>query len=98
MFKAVAVNNQFELKYVFVVLQEMTSGEKNIIKDLGKCDFTDVFEHFQRKSEERKGRSKEEKQVNCQVLLFFTSTGGQTVLCRVFQKKSLCKVVDFKLI
>jgi len=42
--------------------KEMTLDEKKMIKDLQECDFKDVFEHFQLKSEERKARSKEEKQ------------------------------------
>lgn len=42
--------------------REMTSAEAKLIQDLGECNFQDVFEHFQRKSEERKNRSKQEKQ------------------------------------
>nr|XP_039265207.1 DNA topoisomerase I, mitochondrial-like [Styela clava] len=40
----------------------MTSKEKEIITDLGKCDFRATNEYFKMKSEERKARSKEEKQ------------------------------------
>lgn len=42
--------------------KEMTVEEQELIRDLGECNFQDVFEHFQRKSEERKARSKEQKQ------------------------------------
>lgn len=41
--------------------KEMTAKEAKVIKDLGKCDFSDVFNYFQAKSEERKSRTKEEK-------------------------------------
>ena len=39
----------------------MTGKEKDIIKDLSKCDFSEINEHFKKLSEERKARSKEEK-------------------------------------
>lgn len=39
----------------------MTREEKEKIKDLKKCDFTQVYEYFKKKSEERKAMSKEEK-------------------------------------
>ncbi len=41
--------------------REMTSEEKSVIRDLGKCDFSQINEHFKKVSEERKSRSKEEK-------------------------------------
>nr|SVE91634.1 EOG090X0296 [Daphnia sinensis] len=40
----------------------MTHSEKEIITDLKKCDFTDMLTYFKAKSEERKNRTKEEKQ------------------------------------
>lgn len=42
----------------------MTETEKKTITDLSKCDFNAVNEYFKRKSEERKARSKQEKQVH----------------------------------
>merc|ERR1712212_1250738 len=39
----------------------MTDNEKEIIRDLHKCDFSEINEHFKKLSEERKNRSKEEK-------------------------------------
>merc|ERR1719211_407175 len=39
----------------------MTEKEKEIIRDLSKCDFSEIDAHFKKKSEERKNRSKEEK-------------------------------------
>merc|ERR1719427_1706871 len=39
----------------------MTPEEKEIIRDLSKCDFSEIDAHFKKKSEERKARSKEEK-------------------------------------
>merc|ERR1711962_854606 len=39
----------------------MTDKEKEIIRDLHKCDFSEINEHFKKLSEERKNRSKEEK-------------------------------------
>eukprot|EP00092_Neocalanus_flemingeri_P041140 GFUD01044798.1.p1 GENE.GFUD01044798.1~~GFUD01044798.1.p1 ORF type:complete len:950 (-),score=387.86 GFUD01044798.1:592-3441(-) len=39
----------------------MTEKEKDIIRDLSKCDFSEINEHFKKLSEERKSRSKEEK-------------------------------------
>lgn len=42
--------------------KEMTDEEKKKIKDLKKCDFTKVLEHFDNVREKRKNRSKEEKQ------------------------------------
>lgn len=41
----------------------MTSKEKDLIKDLKKCNFKELAEYFKLKSEERKNRSKEEKKV-----------------------------------
>merc|ERR1711892_1560372 len=41
----------------------MTEKEKDIIRDLSKCDFSEINEHFKKVSEERKARSKEEKKV-----------------------------------
>merc|ERR1712223_2355799 len=39
----------------------MTEKEKEKIRDLSKCDFTEINEYFKKVSEERKNRSKEEK-------------------------------------
>merc|ERR1719373_244639 len=39
----------------------MTEKEKDTIRDLSKCDFSEINEHFKKISEERKNRSKEEK-------------------------------------
>jgi len=39
----------------------MTDKEKEIIRDLSKCDFSEMNEHFKAVSEQRKNRSKEEK-------------------------------------
>jgi len=39
----------------------MTAEEKERIRDLSKCDFSEINEHFKKVSEERKNRSKEEK-------------------------------------
>jgi len=39
----------------------MTQKEKDLIRDLSKCDFSEINEHFKKLSEERKARSKEEK-------------------------------------
>ncbi|XP_061166608.1 DNA topoisomerase I, mitochondrial-like isoform X2 [Saccostrea echinata] len=39
----------------------MTSHERDLIKDLKKCNFKEMAEYFKLKSEERKNRSKEEK-------------------------------------
>ncbi|GFN92237.1 DNA topoisomerase 1 [Plakobranchus ocellatus] len=40
----------------------MTDEEKAKITDLKKCNFTEILDHFKKKSEERKNLSKEEKQ------------------------------------
>ena len=42
----------------------MSKDERKVITDLGKCNFTAVHAYFKQKSEERKSRSKEEKQVS----------------------------------
>ncbi|XP_078335773.1 DNA topoisomerase I, mitochondrial-like isoform X2 [Crassostrea virginica] len=39
----------------------MTSKERELIRNLKKCNFTEMAEYFKLKSEERKNRSKEEK-------------------------------------
>ena len=39
----------------------MNEDERQLIRDLSKCDFTEINEYYKRVSEERKGRSKEEK-------------------------------------
>merc|ERR1712029_466999 len=39
----------------------MTEDEREYIRNLHMCDFTEINEYFKRVSEERKGRSKEEK-------------------------------------
>ena len=39
----------------------MTNEEKEIIRDLSKCDFSEIDAHFKKLSEEKKNRTKEEK-------------------------------------
>merc|ERR1711971_225230 len=39
----------------------MTASEKETIRELSKCDFSEIDAHFKKYSEERKNRSKEEK-------------------------------------
>ena len=39
----------------------MTEKERDKIRDLSKCDFSEINEYFKKVSEERKNRSKEEK-------------------------------------
>ena len=39
----------------------MTEKEKSIIRDISRCEFSQINAHFKKMSEERKGRSKEEK-------------------------------------
>lgn len=46
----------------------MTPKEQEHIKDLKKCDFRPMNTYFTEKSEERKNRSKEEKQVSYFIL------------------------------
>lgn len=41
----------------------MTTSERELIRDLKKCNFKEMAEYFKLKSEERKNRSKEEKKV-----------------------------------
>lgn len=41
----------------------MTSTEQEIIKELDKCDFSEIHKYFVDKSEARKALPKEEKQV-----------------------------------
>ena len=41
----------------------MSEKEKEIIRDLSKCDFSEIDAHFKKNSEERKNRTKEEKNV-----------------------------------
>jgi len=41
----------------------MTEYEREKIRDLSKCDFSEINEHFKKVSENRKARSKEEKNV-----------------------------------
>lgn len=41
----------------------MTEYEREKIRDLSKCDFSEINEHFKKVSEARKARSKEEKNV-----------------------------------
>ena len=53
----------------------MTEHEKERIRDLSKCDFSEINEHFKKVSEAWKARSKEEKNVekekNAEVILLF---------------------------
>ncbi|KAM9573896.1 DNA topoisomerase I, mitochondrial isoform 1-T1 [Guaruba guarouba] len=42
--------------------KEMTSAERKIIKDLDKCDFSEIHKYFVDKNEARKALPKEEKQ------------------------------------
>ena len=39
----------------------MTAGEKDHIKDLSKCNFSEIDTYFKHRSEQRKAMSKEEK-------------------------------------
>ena len=41
----------------------MTVEERNVITDLKKCDFTQMHTYFKEQSEQKKQRTKEEKQV-----------------------------------
>ena len=41
--------------------KSMTSAERELIKDLRKCDFTQVANYFKEQSEQRKNMTKEEK-------------------------------------
>ena len=41
----------------------MDENERQTIRDLSKCDFTEINEYYKKVSEERKQRSKEEKKV-----------------------------------
>lgn len=45
----------------------MTTSERELIRDLKKCNFKEMAEYFKLKSEERKNRSKEEKKVKFSV-------------------------------
>lgn len=47
----------------------MTAKERELITDLKKCDFKPMNVYFTAKSEERKNRSKEEKQVSLASIL-----------------------------
>ena len=60
------------LIYLLVALsfQVMNEDEKAVIKDLKKCNFHDINEHFKRVSEARKARSKEEKKVSIFIIQF----------------------------
>ncbi|XP_061094734.1 DNA topoisomerase I, mitochondrial isoform X2 [Conger conger] len=42
---------------------EMTDDERNLIRDLSKCDFREIHKYFVDKAEEKKALSKEEKKV-----------------------------------
>ncbi|TRY96099.1 hypothetical protein DNTS_025486, partial [Danionella cerebrum] len=48
--------------------EEMTKEEKKKITSLSKCDFSQIHKYFLEKTEERKNRTKEEKQVPSFVL------------------------------
>jgi DNA topoisomerase-1 len=39
----------------------MNADEREILRDLSKCNFSEINDHFKKVSEERKGRSKEER-------------------------------------
>nr|XP_006634230.2 PREDICTED: DNA topoisomerase I, mitochondrial isoform X1 [Lepisosteus oculatus]XP_015209607.1 PREDICTED: DNA topoisomerase I, mitochondrial isoform X1 [Lepisosteus oculatus] len=42
--------------------QEMTAEEQSLIKDLSKCDFKEIHQYFEKKTEEKKAMTKEGKQ------------------------------------
>ena len=48
-------------KVKFHSLQVMTSKEREIITDLSKCDFRQMYAFFVQQNEDRKNRTKEEK-------------------------------------
>jgi hypothetical protein len=47
------------------LVQEMTEEERELIKHLDKCDFTEIHRHFMDKAAARKALPREEKQVGC---------------------------------
>ena len=47
----------------------MTEHEKEIIRDLSKCDFSEINEHFKKVWEAWKARSNEEKNVEKEKML-----------------------------
>lgn len=49
--------------FYFVLGQEMSPEEKSVIKDLDKCDFSEIHAMHKARVEARKNLSKEEKQV-----------------------------------
>ena len=49
------------LSCILFIVQVMTSQEKEVIKDLSKCNFKEIDVYFKQKSEERKAMSKEDK-------------------------------------
>ena len=49
----------------------MTPEEKEIIKDLKKCNFNDFNEYYKQKSEERKNMTKEEKLVSPVIIHYY---------------------------
>jgi len=54
-------NQVFNMNYFRDWRKVMTPEEKGLIRDLSKCDFSEINEHFKTVSEQRKARSKEEK-------------------------------------
>ncbi|CAL8094570.1 unnamed protein product [Calicophoron daubneyi] len=58
----------------------MNDEERRIIKSLNKCDFKEMHEHFLRLTEERKNRTKEEKQKIKEQNLAITNEFGYCVL------------------
>lgn len=63
--------DQFNKNFFKDWRKTMTPEEKEIITDLKKCNFKQINAYFQKKTEERKAMSKEEKKVwltNCCIL------------------------------
>lgn len=61
------------------LLQVMSKEEKDHIKDLDKCKFTEYSDYFKMKSEERKAMSKEDKKVGLRCQTCFLDLDDFTV-------------------
>lgn len=57
----------------------MSPHERETIKDLKKCNFSEINVHFKLKSEERKAMSKEEKNVKSQSIFLRTRMEGNKI-------------------
>ncbi|XP_065205086.1 DNA topoisomerase 1-like [Planococcus citri] len=53
---------QFNKNFMTDWRETMTQEERQMITDLNKCDFHQIYEYFKNKAEQRKAMSKEEKQ------------------------------------